>query len=124
MDPQDAGISGRHRNACESAVPVIDSPPAADAGIVSVLAAPQWVGVFMALSMALSLVPFAAGFVTGLTVSNTSVFGTYALISGVMADAVIRWKLKKTLVVFRSPRVPFVALWILLCAYVIVFKPF
>jgi uncharacterized membrane protein len=64
------------------------------------------------------------GFVAGLSVANTSVFGLYALISGVLADVGIRRWLRRTLVVFQSPRVPFVALWVALCLYVIVFTPF
>jgi len=96
----------------------------AEADLVSVLTEPHWVAAFMALAVVLSFVPFAVGFVMGLSVTNTSVFGAYALISGVLADLLFRRILRKVLVVVRSPNIPFVALWVGLCAYVIVFTPF
>ena len=91
---------------------------------VSVLGEPLWLGVFMVLAMLFSLLPFALGFVAGLSVSNTSVFGIYALLGGVLADLLLRRKFRRALVVFRAPHIPFVTLWIVLCAYVIVVRPF
>jgi len=105
-------------------MPITEELPARREELVSVLSQPQWVAVFMALSVAVSLGVLLIGFIAGLSVANTSVFGGYALISGVIADVVLRRWLRKVLVVYGSPRVPFIALWFVLCMYVIVFAPF
>ena len=89
-----------------------------------VLTAPQWPAVFVALAMILSLVPFIVGFLLGLSVASDVVFGIYALISGIAADMILRWKPGRILLVWRRPRIPFVAFWVALCAYVILIQPF
>lgn len=91
---------------------------------ISVLKFPQWIGVFLAIAVPTSLVPFFLGFLLGLSVAHDSVFGSYALISGAFADFIIRSKFRRVLVVFRKPKIPFIALWFLLCVYVIFFRPF
>jgi hypothetical protein len=90
---------------------------------VSVLLSPHWITIFLAIAVVASLVPFFAGFMFGLSVSHDRVFGVYALISGVLADCLIRWRFRRLLLLFTRPRVPFVVLWIVLCLYVIVFTP-
>ena len=90
----------------------------------SVLTEPYWVTLFLLIAVAASFLPFGVGFLLGMSVTNTSVFGIYALIGGLLADVVMRRTFRTTLVLFRSPRIPFVAAWILLCLYVIAFRPF
>ena len=90
----------------------------------SVLGTPYWLGVFLAIAVPASLVLLVPGFLLGLSVSDDVVFGTYALISGALADFIIRTKFRRVLVVFERPRVPFIAAWALLCLYVAVFSPF
>lgn len=90
---------------------------------ISVMTSPHWLGIFVAISIITSFVPFLIGFMLGLTVANDSVFGTYALISGGFADFIIRSRFEKVLLVFRKPRIPFMVLWALLSLYIIVFKP-
>ena len=90
---------------------------------ILVLTAPHWASVFVALAAVLSLVPFFVGFLLGFSVASDVVFGVYALISGVAADMILRWKPGRVLLAWRRPRIPFIALWVALCAYVIVFQP-
>lgn len=90
----------------------------------SVLTSPQWVGIFLAIAVLASFVPFFLGFLLGLSVTHDAVFGTYAVLSGAFADFIIRVKLRRVLLAVRSPRIPFIALWFLLCAYIIAFRPF
>ena len=90
----------------------------------SVFTEPHWIAIFMAIAIPASLIPFALGFVLGLSVTRDAVFGAYALISGIFADYIIRAKLGRALVLLSNPRIPFVVLWILLCVYVVVFRPF
>lgn len=91
---------------------------------VSVLTAPHWATAFLVFAAVLSLVPFFVGFLLGFSVASDVVFGVYALISGLAADLILRWKPGWVLVVWRRPRVPFIALWVVLCGYVILFRPF
>lgn len=91
---------------------------------VSVLTSPHWLGVFMGIAIACSLVPTIIGFLLGFSVRSDVVFGVYALFGGAAADGLIRWKLARSLVLFGRPRIPFISLWALLCLYVIVFRPF
>lgn len=97
---------------------------AAEPLATSVFVSPQWVAVFMAIAVPASLVPFALGFMLGLSVTNDEVFGSYALVSGLFADYAIRAKFGRVLVLLSSPRIPFIALWIPLCFYVVAFRPF
>ena len=90
---------------------------------VSVFTSPQWLTIFFAISIPASLVPFLIGFTLGLSVSSDIVFGSYALMSGIFADIIIRRKFGRLLIVLRKPRTPFVILWVLLCLYVMLFKP-
>ena len=90
---------------------------------ISVLTSPRWFAAFFAIAVPASLVPFFVGFLLGFSVASDAVFGTYALISGLFADFVLRWKFKKALMVSRKPGIPFNILWMLLCFYVIVFQP-
>jgi hypothetical protein len=91
---------------------------------VSVLTSPHWIAVFLAIAVPSSLVPFFIGFLCGLSVAHDFVFGFYALISGVFSDCMIRWRFGRVLVAFKSPRIPFIIFWILLCLYVMLFTPF
>lgn len=97
---------------------------AAERREVLVFSSPHWVAIFFAIAVPASLVPFYIGFLLGLSVAHDVVFGVYALLSGVFADFVIRMGFKRLLVVFRKPRIPFLALWIVLCIYIMVFTPF
>ncbi|MFQ5662662.1 MAG: hypothetical protein ACE5HL_02385 [Terriglobia bacterium] len=90
---------------------------------ISVLRAPHWVPIFVVAAAVISFVPFFVGFLLGLSVSSDIVFGVYALISGVAADVVLRRRFGRTLLVWQRPRIPFVAFWIALCSYVILFSP-
>jgi hypothetical protein len=90
---------------------------------ILVLTSPNWVVAFVTLAMAISLVPFSAGFLLGLSVASDVVFGFYALTSGLAADAILRAKFRKALLAWQQPRIPLIALWAVLCFYVIVFQP-
>ncbi len=90
---------------------------------ISVLTSPHWIAAFFAIAVPASLVPFFVGFLLGFSVASDTVFGAYALISGLFADFVLRWKFKKALMVSRKPDIPFNILWVLLCLYVIAFQP-
>ena len=90
----------------------------------SILTAPHWMFAFIAIAAAISLVPFLVGFILGFSVASDVVFGAYALMSGVAADVLLRSKLDRVLVAWHRPRIPFIALWIVVCAYIILFGPF
>lgn len=92
---------------------------------IAVVTNPHWGGVFIALAVPISILPFAIGFALGFTVASDVVFGLYALISGLASDAIIRYKLNIDLNILPiGPRLPFILLWVLLCIYVILFRPF
>ena len=91
---------------------------------ISVLTSPHWFGVFLIISIVTSFVPFLIGFILGYTVSSDSVFGTYTLVSGGFADFIIRSKFMKVLLIFKKPKIPFIAFWIIFSLYIIIFKPF
>jgi len=90
---------------------------------VSVLTAPHWLTAFLGIAIIFYFVPFFVGFFLGFTVESDIVFGFYAMLSGLFADIVLRWRLKITLILFQRLQAPFIAFWILLCLYVIVFEP-
>ncbi len=90
---------------------------------ISVLAAPHLLGVFIALAATISVVPFLIGFLLGFTVASDIVFGFYALISGIAADMVLRWKPGWALVTWHRPRIPFIVVWLVFCIYIMVFQP-
>jgi hypothetical protein len=90
---------------------------------VFVVTSAHWITAFVALAMALSLVPFLVGFALGYSVASDFVFGFYALTSGLAADLILRVKYRKALIVWRDPRIPFVVLWAVLCLYVMAFEP-
>jgi hypothetical protein len=91
---------------------------------ISVLTSPHWIAIFLAIAVPTSLVALLFGFIFGLSVAQDFVFGLYALVSGVFADFIIRWRFKRVLVVFKKPKIPFVIPWALLCFYVMLFTPF
>ncbi len=94
-----------------------------EAAQISVFSAPYWVPIFVAMAAAISFVPFFIGFLLGFSVSSDIVFGVYALISGLAADQILRRGFKRTLLLWQRPRITFAALWIVLCAYIILFRP-
>ena len=90
---------------------------------ISVYSSPQWLIAFFMIAIPTSTLPFFVGFIMGFSVASDIVFGVYALISGLIADIVLRWKFKRALMVWIKPKVPFNVIWILLCLYVITFQP-
>ena len=90
---------------------------------VSVLTSAHWTAAFFCIAVPASFVPLIVGYFLGFSVASDPIFGIYALISGLFADVVLRWKFKKALMVWRKPRIPFNVLWVLLCFYVILFQP-
>ena len=90
---------------------------------VSVLTSPQWLGIFIAIAMVASVIPFLCRFVLGFSVSSDLVFGFYALISGVFSDILLRIRFRRVLVITKNPAMPFVILWIVLTCYVMIFEP-
>jgi hypothetical protein len=90
---------------------------------IFVVTSAGWITVFVGLAIALSLIPFCVGFSLGFSVASDVVFGFYALISGLAADLILRVKYRKTLIVWRDPRIPFVVLWAVLCLYIMAFQP-
>jgi hypothetical protein len=79
---------------------------------------------FIAAAAVISIVPFLVGFGFGFSIVSDVVFGAYALISGVGVDLLFRKKLRRDLIAWQRPRVPFIALWVLVCGYVMAFRPF
>lgn len=91
---------------------------------IQVLTAPHWVAAFFMMAVPISFLPFFIGFALGFSVADDLVFGLYALLSGLAADAILRFRLRVRLVLWSQPRIDFIVLWVLLCFYVMLVKPF
>ncbi len=59
----------------------------------------------------------------GLSAASDRVFAVEALISGLVVIWFIHFRLQLKLVVSPIVRIPFVYVWLLLCAYVFLFEP-
>lgn len=90
---------------------------------ISVVTSPQWFTVFLSIAFIFSFVPMLIGYYLGLTVASDTVFGFYALLSGLFADAVLRWRLNISLVLFQRVQIPFIGFWIFVCLYVMIINP-
>mgnify|MGYP006909082523 CR=1 FL=1 len=84
---------------------------------------PQWIVVFLLLTQVISLVPVVIGSLLGYTLESDIVMGIYAAFSGVAADSVLRRAFHRLLLLWHRPRIPFLAFWIGLCAFVILIQP-
>ena len=86
---------------------------------------PHWHALFCLLGgLILLVIGVSVRFITGLSSADDRVFALEALISGIIADFLIRKLWHRRLIFLKSFPVPFVAGWFLLCLYVFVFRPF
>ena len=95
-----------------------------DTIVTSVITSPHWVGVFFAIAIATSFIPFFVGFFLGFSVASDIVFGVYALIGGVASYYVIKLLFRRKLVLLKQPEISFLMPWFVLIGYVLVFRPF
>ncbi|MEQ8554354.1 MAG: hypothetical protein RLO81_06370 [Fulvivirga sp.] len=83
-----------------------------------------WWGLFLAAAVLISLVLLVVVFYPlGLSMASDSNFGLIAMISGIMADLLFRWILKKKMMISKKLSYSILYAWIPLCLYIIVFNP-
>jgi len=99
--------------------PLSNNPPQT-AGFMSV-----WGTIFLAIAIAVSIgLHIVVVLATGLSAKSDIVFGTEALVSGVISEAIIRSKMHRKLVPLEKLNFSFLWFWIPLCLYVILARPF
>jgi len=83
-----------------------------------------WWGVFLGAAVLISLVLLIVVFYPlGLSMASNANFGLSALISGIIADLLFRWILKKKMMISKKLNYSILYVWVPLCLYVIVFNP-
>ncbi len=92
---------------------------------ITSLAQPHWAGIFFVVGFAVLLpMGLILTATTGLSSTSDVVFGIEAMAAGLLTELIFRRWLKRTLVLLKKPKIPFVSAWILLCLYVAVVRPF
>jgi hypothetical protein len=87
--------------------------------------APFWGAVFLAIGFAVSIpIAITLRLMTGLSASSDVVFGSEALLSGVVSDLILRYGFHRKLVPWERFKVSFLWIWMPLCLYVIIAQPF
>jgi hypothetical protein len=97
--------------------------PTAELHITEAYREPHWIVVFLLLTQVISLVPVVIGSLLGYTLESDMVMGIYAAFSGVAADSVLRRAFRRLLLLWHQPRIPFLAFWIGICAFIILIQP-
>lgn len=91
----------------------------------NVLSSPYWILVFVLLATPLFVMLTLIG--NQIQVQGTSpeqVYAFNALFAGIMADLFLRRWLFVSLVIIRTPKVPFIIFWVVACFFVYAFEPF
>lgn len=92
---------------------------------VTSLAEPHWAAIFSVVGLVLLLpIGLTLTATTGLSSASDVVFAFEALTAGLLTELIFRRWLKRTLVLLKKPKVPFVYAWIVLCLYVLMARPF
>lgn len=95
----------------------------AEVRLIEAYREPHWIVVFLLLTQVISLVPVIIGSLFGYTLESDMVMGIYAAFSGVAADSVLRRAFHRLLLLWHQPRIPFLAFWVGICAFIILIQP-
>jgi len=86
---------------------------------------PIWAGLFFVIGGAtVVMLGLLVRVTTGLSAASDQVFALEALASGLIAELVFRYRIKKNLLLAPGVEVPFYYFWPWLCLYVFLFSPF
>jgi hypothetical protein len=88
------------------------------------LSQPKWHLLFMLIGVAFLLpIGILVRLALGLSAVDDRVFAVEALASGLLAELVIRRLWRRRLILFEKAPVPFLLVWVALCAYVFIARP-
>lgn len=86
---------------------------------------PLYAGLFFVVGLAFLLViGVSVRFVLGYSAASDRVFAIEALVSGVLANLVIRYAMHRRLMLIPKLPIPFIYFWPLLCLYIYIARPF
>jgi hypothetical protein len=89
------------------------------------LNAPHWHALYFFVGGAvLIVVGLSVTVLTGMSATSDRVFAIEALLSGLITEQIFRRAFRRRLMFLEKPPIPFLLSWVLICAYVFLFRPF
>lgn len=119
MKPTTDGVISRAVNTLPNYGRPRDGGPAAV--VVTSAWGPVFIGIAVLVSIAIHVVVVTT---THLSASSDVVFGGEALVSGIISDQILRTGFRRRIVILFKWKLSFIWIWTVLCAYVIIARPF